>query len=292
MTATTRRLPPHLWAGIVLLTVGEYGVLAPVEALSRWTTPICWWGYILIADAVLKRIAGWSMLCDRRREFFLAWVPLSIVFWVIFEAYNLHLVNWRYIGLPEHMVERMAGYAVSFASILPGMFLTAEILLALGIFRKFRLRPVTLSGTTMLVLVIFGLLCMMVPLLLPTEIARYTFALVWIGVFFVLEPINLASGTESVLGEVEKGELEGFLAYMSAGFICGLLWEFWNFWAVSQWQYVWDGGASGVPFTQHLRYFEMPIAGFLGFGAFALEYRAMYAFCRIFVRRRSEVESS
>ena len=67
MSAGTRRLPPYAWVGVALLVLGEYGVFAPVEALSRWTTPICWWGYILLADAVLKRVAGWSMLCDRPR---------------------------------------------------------------------------------------------------------------------------------------------------------------------------------------------------------------------------------
>jgi hypothetical protein len=55
--------------------------------------------------------------------------------------------------------------------------------------------------------------------------------------------------------------------------------------------YVWDGGASGVPFTQNIKYFEMPLAGFLGFGPFALEYRAMYQFCRIFLKRGEEAPS-
>jgi hypothetical protein len=111
------------------------------------------------------------------------------------------------------------------------------------------------------------------------------------GFFFLLDPINLSSGTDSVLGELEKGKLEGFLSYLTAGFICGLFWEFWNYWAMTKWLYVWDGGASGVPFTQNLKYFEMPLAGFLGFGPFALEYRAMYQFCRIFLRRDTEDEA-
>jgi hypothetical protein len=288
MLASTRRFPLHGLLGLAILAVGEIGIFAPIAALSRWATPICWWGYILFADALLKRVAGWSMLYDRRREFVLAWVPLSIVFWVVFELFNLHLANWRYVGLSECMPERLAGYAVAFASILPGMFLTAEILIALGVFRSFRVRRVELSGGVLALLGLVGLMLLIVPLLFPTGTARYLFALVWIGFFFFLEPINLASGVDSVLGELEEGRLEGFLAYMSAGFVCGLLWEFWNYWAATKWQYVWDGGASGVPFTQDLRYFEMPLVGFLGFGPFALEYRAMYQFCRIFLRRETD----
>jgi hypothetical protein len=285
MPATTRRFPLFGWLGLLVIGIGMFGIFAPVAVLSRWATPICWWGYILFADALLKRLAGWSMLCDRRREFFFAWLPLSIVFWVVFEVFNLHLVNWRYVGLAENMVERMAGYAAAFATILPGMFLSAEILLALRVFRPFRVRPVRIGGGPLLIMGLLGLFFLIGPLLFPTSIARYLFAFVWMGFFFFLDPINLSSGVDSVLGELEEGRLEGFLAYMTAGFWCGLLWEFWNFWALTKWQYVWDGGASGVPFTQGLRYFEMPLAGFLGFGPFALEYRSMYQFCRIFLRR-------
>jgi hypothetical protein len=270
------------------MALGMYGIYARIPSLSRWATPICWWGYILFADAILKRLAGWSMLTDRKKEFWLAWVPLSIVFWVVFEVFNLHLVNWRYVGLAENMVERMAGYATAFASILPGMFLTAEILIALRVFRRFRVRPLTFGGGGLVTMSLAGLGLLIVPLLFPTSEARYLFALTWMGFFFFLEPINLGSGVESVLGEVEKGELEGFFAYMTGGFICGLLWEAWNFWSFTKWQYVWDGGASGVPFTQNIRYFEMPLAGFLGFGPFALEFRAMYQFCRIFLMRDTE----
>jgi hypothetical protein len=58
--------------------------------------------------------------------------------------------------------------------------------------------------------------------------------------------------------------------WLLAGLVCGLLWEFWNFWAVGRWQYV------GVPVLPSLRLFEMPLAGYLGFPPIALEAFAMY----------------
>lgn len=54
---------------------------------------------------------------------------------------------------------------------------------------------------------------------------------------------------------------------MSAGVLCGVLWEFWNYYALAKWTY-------HLPFLgslEHYRLFEMPILGFLGFPAFAVE---------------------
>ena len=49
--------------------------------------------------------------------------------------------------------------------------------------------------------------------------------------------------------------------------MCGVLWEFWNYWAETKWLYT-------VPLPEWLRIqlFEMPVIGFLGFPPFAVEY--------------------
>ena len=69
------------------------------------------------------------------------------------------------------------------------------------------------------------------------------------------------------------------LTLMAAGMICGLLWEFWNYWAGAKWIYT-------VPFTRHSKYFEMPLLGLLGFPPFALECFAMYHFTRSLLSRK------
>ena len=58
-----------------------------------------------------------------------------------------------------------------------------------------------------------------------------------------------------------------------AGGACGLLWEFWNYWAATKWTYT-------VPYLGGVKLFEMPVLGFLGFPPFAVECWAMYVFCR------------
>jgi hypothetical protein len=62
----------------------------------------------------------------------------------------------------------------------------------------------------------------------------------------------------------QEGSLRTFYLLLGAGAICGLLWEFWNFWAVTKWVYT-------VPYVGFLTIFEMPMLGFLGFPPFAVE---------------------
>ena len=50
-----------------------------------------------------------------------------------------------------------------------------------------------------------------------------------------------------------------------------MLWEFWNYWSRAKWHYT-------VPIMEHLKIFEMPVPGYLGFPAFALECFTMYVF--------------
>ena len=60
---------------------------------------------------------------------------------------------------------------------------------------------------------------------------------------------------------------------MAAGWTCGILWEFWNYWAAAKWIYI-------FPIGQSSKVFEMPLLGYLGFLPFALECKVMYEFVR------------
>ena len=47
--------------------------------------------------------------------------------------------------------------------------------------------------------------------------------------------------------------------------------EFWNYWAEGKWFYI-------FPILEQWTIFEMPIVGYLGFPAFAIEVFALYVF--------------
>lgn|GEM_PF-4004559 len=112
------------------------------------------------------------------------------------------------------------------------------------------------------------------PLVLPT----YFFAAVWLGPIFFLDPLLEKFGIRSLSLSIHSGERTRVWSLMLGGFICGLIWEFWNFWAGAKWIY-------SVPFFDRPKIFEMPLLGFLGFPPFALECWILYHLVRAVPRR-------
>ena len=87
-----------------------------------------------------------------------------------------------------------------------------------------------------------------------------------------IDPINLLFGRPSILRDWSNGRWGRTLALGAGGLLCGFLWEFWNFWAGTKWVY-------HLPFLgswEHVKYFEMPIPGLLGFIAFGIETWTMW----------------
>ncbi len=269
-----RTLRIYGWLGLLLMLASEAGMLLRIEPFWSWHTPIAWTGYILFIDAwVWKRRAG-SWITDRPAEFvFLA--AASVPLWVIFELYNKYtLFNWHYINLPESLPVRYVGYAWSFATISPAIFETADLISSLrdrradtgrtAEARRERLGPPgwisVAAGATMLAL----------PIVHPSP---YLAAPVWLGFIFLLDPLNARSGAESILGDWRHGRTRRLSNLLLAGLICGLLWEFWNYWAHTKWIYT-------VPILPELRLFEMPVVGFGGFPPFAVECFVMYVALR------------
>jgi len=116
------RFPGYGWAGLAVIFLAEVVLFAGVKAAAVFFTPLVWSGYILFIDALVFKKRGASYLVTRRSEF-LAMLPLSIIFWLVFEGYNLFLGNWRYVGLPENFWIRIFGYTWSCSS--PFFFLPA-----------------------------------------------------------------------------------------------------------------------------------------------------------------------
>jgi len=264
--------PLYTWLGGLLLVLAAAALLADWAVLTTWATPLAWWGYILVLDGVLARRTGSSPLLGRRRRL-LAWTAASLAFWLLFEAYNLHLANWHYLGLPHSFGVRAAGYLLSFVTIVPGVFLTAQALTearAFGRLDAVGRRP-TLPAIPRLpgALMVLGAASLVVPLLVEERLARWGFGLVWLGFFLFLDPANHLAGRPSLLADWQRGMWGRTLRLLAAGFLCGLLWECLNYGAATKWVYT-------VPVLPGRTYFEMPLAGFLGFGPFALELFAMW----------------
>jgi len=268
-----RRLPPYGWAGALILAVG-FGANLLSESLFFHTffTPWMWTGYLLLADAVVARLTGRSWLTPDPRRFFLL-LPVSLMLWLIFEGYNLHLRNWQYIGLPAGPLVESIGYLWSFVTIWPALFITADLLEALGL--RARGRPLTITRGRLRTWFRLGLVMAIGPLLLPGHLAAYTFAIVWVAFVFLLEPLILErTEVRSLLREAGEGEWTRWLSLGLGGLLCGFIWESLNALSTARWVYT-------FPMFQNWKLFEMPLPGFLGFIPFAWEASAMYAFWRL-----------
>lgn len=260
------RLAWYGWAGLAGLITAEVLMFRGFEAVSTFFTPLAWTFYILLADAAVLAISGRSRIHDEPRQF-AGVVLLSIPLWLIFEAYNLRLENWTYTGVPQPWLLATLGYGWSFATITPGIFETADLIESFGWFR--RGTPVMFSAVAQRGMILFGAACLLVPLITPQAIASRLFALVWVGFVFLLDPINYRIGLPSLIGDFARGYRARFYSLLLSGFVCGWLWEFWNYWAAAKWHYI-------FPVLQQWKIFEMPVPGFLGFLPFALECFVMY----------------
>lgn len=270
----------HGYLGILFLILSEFFHFRKIEPFYSWFYCFAWWSYILAVDAVNYRLKGNSLLVNRTREFFLM-IPWSVFIWLIFEAANLSLKNWYYIDLPHSVIERWLGYAIAYGTVLPGLFETTELLAAFGLFKNSACGKVRVSNRMLVFLFLLGISCLSVSILIP----EICFPLIWVGFAFLLDPLNYRHGGRSLLRDIEDGNPRWIYLLPVAGLICGLLWEFWNFWALSKWVYT-------VPFFDRIKGFEMPLPGFLGFAPFAVEAYVMYNFISLFRFGRGWEESS
>lgn len=286
--AKTGKFRPWGWAGVAMLALFGALLVFRVGWVAIYFTPLCWTAYLLLADAAVCSLKGSSRLSDSPRDFLLLALA-SIPLWLIFEAYNLRMQNWTYVGLPANPILRYFGYAWSFATIWPAIFETADLLQAMGLFNRPTRPHARFSRTYRTTLIVVGALFLIVPVLLPVGIGQYLFAPVWVGFVLLLDPLNYVWGGHSLLRDWENGDSTLFWNLMVGGLVCGVFWEFWNYWAAARWLYI-------FPILQGWKIFEMPLPGFLGFPAFAVECFVMFesvkVLARVFFRARSRDQAT
>jgi hypothetical protein len=259
-------LPVAGWLGLGALLGAEWLLFRGVEPVATFFTPIAWSAYLLIADSAVFAVTGRSRLRNAPRDFFQMAV-LSIPLWLVFEAYNLRLQNWEYIGVPVSLAWGLIGYCWSFATITPGILETAELIEAFGWFKRRGEKKI--SPFAVRAMMTAGVACLVAPLLVPQRIGAYLFGLLWIGFYLFLDPLNYRLGLPSLLGDTSYGRRSRLYSLLASGWVCGWLWEFWNYWAAARWHYI-------FPIFQRYKIFEMPALGYLGFLPFAVECFVMY----------------
>lgn len=254
----------NLYIGILILICSAILLALQVSFAQTWFFSLAWWSFILLMDSVNFRRTGTSLLSESLQNFlFTAFI--SVLVWLIFELFNLRLKNWSYHNLPDNLVLRWFGYFVAFATVIPAM---REIALFMeSFFKKKKLALFRLRATPLLlrIFLISGIILFFLFVFWP----RLFFPFAWLCFIFLLEPINIWLGNDSLWKDVEKKDWSRFWSWVSAGLASGFLWEFWNFWSASRWEY-------SLPYLNFWRVFQMPVLGYTGFLPFALEIFALY----------------
>jgi hypothetical protein len=288
VTRTGARFPVYGYFGIAIMITAEALLVAGNQLIGHWFTPVVWTGYILLFDALLFKVKGRSPLMTDRLEFTIL-VVISIGGWWLFEFYNAPRfwksdleLWWHYHNLEPNPYLRRAGYDWAFGTIFPLMFLTAEFFREM-IFRGSERGPkVKLSRPVLVVLIVLGAVGAIVPIVYPST---WFAPIVWLALILLVDPINALRGWPSITEDLARGDWRRLLSLLASGLFCGVLWEFFNFWALSKWTYT-------VPFFGDIKIFEMPVLGFLGFPPFAVECWAMYIFVRSLLQPRARGKES
>jgi hypothetical protein len=276
-----RGFPWWFWGGLGLLLASAGAAAFGLSWVKENLTPLGWTGIILAADGWLSR-GGTSWLQKHPKELLYAAV-ISWPTWLLFEWYNRPRfwrggpeLWWHYQGLPP-WPQRGWGYAWAFATITPAVLLLAQA------FRPWFARWGKGKGGAVpeevaWVFLLVGFPLALLPLLWPSP---YFVADVWLAWPLLLEGINYLRGAPCLLRDFSRGDRSRFLALLAAGAACGLFWESLNMLASARWVYT-------VPFAGHLKVFEMPVLGYLGFLPFAVAVFDFWVFFRWFFPKRPE----
>ncbi len=303
--AAGRRWPTTLWVGLIIMIAceallfsdvslsnrGAVHTQIQVQAIqrqkphgtfgtsARWVaenmTPLVWVGYVIFLEGVLVLQTGTSPV--RRRPNHFAMLTLaSVVIWCVFDWINFYYIRaWDYIGMPEHyFLQRAWGYFLAYAAIAPGMLMSGQVLINFGWFDFARSSGWRMPKWAKWVALFVGLAMFIWPIVNPNPVTNLT---LWTSLVLLLDPINQKLGRPSMFRDWQKGWYGRTLAAFAGGLACGFLWEFWNYWALTKWTY-------HLPFlgaAEHVKYFEMPLPGLLGFLPFGLEAWVMWQSMRI-----------
>lgn len=253
-------------------------------------TPWVWCGYLLVLSGVLGLLSGMAWILVFRYRVLALWL-WSVPAWCYFDWLNFRFMRnaatglhaWEYQGLPASTAVRCVGYFLAFAAIAPGLLLTAEIWRYSAVGRV-KSGGVRISRGIEILSLVLGAGFFAAPFVLHDPIANL---MIWVSLIFMLDPVNTWCGRPSLIADWRAGRWGRTLCLMLAGLCCGLLWEFWNYWAVAKWTY-------HLPFLgswSRFHYFAMPLPGLAGYLGFGPEIWVMWQFSLLLLGPLVEAES-
>ncbi|HEU5261356.1 MAG TPA: DUF4332 domain-containing protein [Gemmatimonadales bacterium] len=235
-----------------------------IPPIPTWFYVFAWYPTLVILDQVIVLLGGESLAA--RPGVLAAMLWWSAVIWFLFETINFRLQDWYYVFLPANLFERWIGITLSLATVVPAVLLPERLLDRLGVWHRLQSRPLTLRPQDLQLAFRLGWATLAATLAFP----RYLHPLTWVAVWLIAEPLlHRADSERSLFADIARGSWGRIARLMAAGLCAGALWELFNAVARGKWIYT-------VPFLEHIKIFEMPPVGFLGFPFFALEVWSLY----------------
>ena len=258
--------------GIALLVLGETLILIRVRPFSDFYFSFVWFGFILLLDASVGQVDGRPMWRTVPRAF-LALIPLSCLFWWLFEGFDQIVHNWEYVGgAPYTGLGFVAFASIDFSTVLLAVWCAARAVRTLLPGRD-PVPSVRVPGAVLAAVVAAGVLCLLLAVLLP----HYAFGLVWGCTALILDPLNAWLDRPSMIRAIYNRCWRLPFSFAAGALFCGVFWESWNYWSLPKWIYT-------VPLVNFAHVFEMPLLGYGGYLPFGLEVFTMVNFALPLVR--------
>ena len=269
MIAGIKKFPPQGWIGLGLIIIFwplnwfGAGVRTGLGFFPLWL------GYILLMDSLVF-LRKQSSLISRSWWKFILLFLLSIPLWWVFEGLNLRLQNWVYLGRDSFSnLEYAVLASLSFSTVIPAVLESAEFAGSFSFLSQLEHGPRLDPGRGMEIAVFLSGWLGLTALLIWPQIF---FPLVWLSVYFILEPINIWLGNDSLVSWLRKGDWRPIGALFAGVLITGFFWEMWNFYSFPKWIY-------SIPYADCCHLFEMPLLGYGGYLPFSLEIFAYFQLC-------------
>ena len=278
MSNREKIFPLHGWIGIVLISVFWYLNWSLTGLRTQILFFPLWLGYALAVDGMVYFRKGSSLLTRNLKKYILLFI-ISAPAWWLFELFNLRTENWIYDGKQFFSDFEYAVYAtLSFSTVMPSVFGTAELISTSKLVTRFKVDKKFFPSKKFIRLHFFiGLIMLELVILFPTKF----FVLVWLSVFFILEPVNLWLKNNSIYDHLKDGNWKPLISLSIGCLICGFFWEMWNYLSYPKWIY-------DIHFANFLHIFEMPALGYLGYIPFSLELYTLYSLLTGFIDRKSD----
>lgn len=265
------------YIGILLIIFAEINFILVIQPFAIWYIPIVWYGYILFIDSLVYKIHKSSLITKYPKEFILLCL-ISILFWSIFELYNMYTLSWIYVNYTWYL------HLFDFTTIMPAILETFSLLNVLNIGKSIDIKNTVKPKSSkdrifiiIYVLVILGGLASILPII-NIELGL---PFIWLGLFLLMDPLNYIIGRPSLIQKISTGKKSIALRIWLSGIIMGFFWEFWNYQAYPKWYYTLP-----LIYFPNLKLFEMPITGYLGYLPFAAEVFLFFAFFRGFIFKK------